>query len=134
MDQGGPLEAVVRALVYIAMGQSSVDARSFEILRRILKAHPDITLARYKAVVREQWAMLTIDQEAALKALPRLLPADADARRDLFEEIKAIRTAAGELDGEAKRRLDEMEALFDIGAARALTARRTERPAALKNG
>ena len=53
---------------------------------------------------------------------------------DLFEQIKAISTAAGELDGEAKRRLDEIEALFDIGAARALTARRTERPAALKNG
>ena len=52
MDQGGPLEAVVRALVYIAMGQRSVDARSFEVLRRILKAHPDITLARYKAIVR----------------------------------------------------------------------------------
>lgn len=116
MDKGGPLEAVVRALVYIAMGQNSVDARSFEILRRILKAHPDITLARYKAVVRQQWAMLTIDQEAALKALPRLLPADADARCKLFEEIRAIRTAAGELDGEAKRRLDEIEVLFDIGA------------------
>jgi hypothetical protein len=116
MDQGGPLEAVVRALVYIAMGQSSIDARSFETLRRILKEYPDITLARYKAVVRQQWAMLTIDQGAALKALSRLLPADAGARRSLFEKVKAIRTAAGELDEEAKRRLDEMEALFDIGA------------------
>ena len=48
-----------------------------------------------------------------MKALPRLLPADAAARRTLFEEIRAIRTAAGELDGEAKRRLDEMEALFN---------------------
>ena len=73
-------------------------------------------MARYKAIVREQWARLTIDQEAALEALPRLLPADADARRKLFEEIRAIRTAAGELDGEAKRRLDEMEALFNIAA------------------
>ena len=40
MDQGGPLEAAVRALVYIAMGQGSVDARSFEILRRILEGAP----------------------------------------------------------------------------------------------
>ena len=40
MDQGGPLEAAVRALVYIAMGQRSVDARSFEILRRILEGVP----------------------------------------------------------------------------------------------
>jgi len=118
MDQGGPLEAVVRALVYIAMGEGAVDARSFEVLRRILKEHPDITLARYKAIVREQWARLTIDEKSALAAIPDLLPASADARRKIFREIRNIRTAAGELDGEARRRMDEMEALFDIGAAR----------------
>ncbi len=115
MDQGGPLEAVVRALVYIAMGQRSVDARSFETLRRVLKDHPDIPLARYKAILRQQWAMLTIDEEAALAALPRLLPPDADARRRLFEQVRSIRTAVGELDGEAKRRLEKMQALFDGG-------------------
>lgn len=118
MDQGGPLEAEVRALVYIARGQRSIDARSFEVLRRILKAHPDISLARYKAIVREQWARLTIDQDAALKALPQLLPRDAVARRELFEKIRAIRMAAGELEGEAKRRFDEIETLFDIAACK----------------
>ena len=129
MEEGGPLEAVVRALVYVALGQSSIDARSFEVLRRTLKAHPDIPLARYKAIVREQWARLTIDQEGALKALPRLLPADAEARRRLFEEIRAIRTAAGELDGEANRRLDEMETLFNVTAG---ARRRTRHPSRRK--
>ncbi len=124
MDDGGPLEAVVRALVYIAKGQRFMDARSFEILRLTLKAHPDITLARYTAVVRQQWAMLTIDQDAALRALPQLLPVSADARRTLFDEIKAIRTAAGELDGEAKLRLDEIEVLFDIPRSASAPERR----------
>src|SRR5215475_4279679 len=101
MDQGGPLEAVVRALVYIAKGQKSVDARSFEVLRRTLEEHPDVSMARYKAVVREQWAMLTINEAAALKALPKLLPSDPVRRRAMFEKIRAIRTAAGELEGEA---------------------------------
>jgi hypothetical protein len=116
MDQGGPLEAVVRALVYIAKGQKSVDARSFEVLRRILKEHPEITLAQYKAVVREQWAMLTIDEAAALRALPNLLPAHSAQRRAMFEGIRNIRMAAGELEGEAKRRLEEIRRLFDIEA------------------
>jgi pimeloyl-ACP methyl ester carboxylesterase len=116
MDKGGPLEAIVRALVYIAKGQKSVDARSFEVLRRILKEHPEITLARYKAVVRQQWAMLTIDEVAALRALPKLLPADATKRRAMFEGIRHIRTAAGELEGEAKRRLEEVRRIFDIEA------------------
>lgn len=114
MEGGGPLEAVVRAMVYIAKGQKSVDARSFEVLRKILKEYPDITLAHYKAVVREQWAMLTIDEEAALKALPKLLPTDAAKRRALFEKIREIRTAAGELEGEAKRRFEEIRSLFNI--------------------
>jgi pimeloyl-ACP methyl ester carboxylesterase len=116
MDQGGPLEAVVRALVYIAKGQKSVDARSFEVLRRILKEHPEITTAHYKAVVREQWEMLTLDEVAALKALPKLLPSDAAKRRAMFQGIRDIRTAAGELEGEAKRRLEEVRRLFDIEA------------------
>jgi len=118
MDQGGPLEAAVRALVYIAMGQGSVDARSFEALRRTLKAHPEVKLSRFKAIVREQWARLTIDMKAALEGLSRMLPADTALRRKLFDEIKSIRTAAGELDGESRRRLDEMEELFGNRALR----------------
>jgi pimeloyl-ACP methyl ester carboxylesterase len=114
MEGGGPLEAIVRALVYIAKGQKSVDARSFEVLRRTLKEYPNITLAHYKAVVREQWAMLTIDEAAAMRALPKLLPADAAKRRAMFEKIKDIRTAAGELEGEAKRRFEEVRRLFDL--------------------
>ena len=39
-------------------------------LRRIRKAHGDITLSDFKALVREQFNMLLIDQEAALAAIP----------------------------------------------------------------
>jgi len=77
-------------------------------------------LTHFKAVVREQWARLVIDERAALQALPRLLPAEAEARRALFDQIRdlirTISTAAGELEGEAKRRLDEMMVLFEMGA------------------
>ena len=96
MDRGGELEAAVRALIYIAEGQRVADARSFEILRRMSKAYPDITFARYKAVVREEWAKLAVDEQAALEALPRLLPADADEPIGMFEKIRAIAAAAGE--------------------------------------
>jgi pimeloyl-ACP methyl ester carboxylesterase len=115
LGQGGPLEAAVRAHIYVVMGQKSIDARSFEVLRRILKAHPDITLARYKVIVRQQWAMLIIDQKAALETLPRLLPADANERRQLFDAMRAVITVAGEPDGEAKRRFEEIKVVFDQG-------------------
>ena len=127
MDQGGPLEAVVRSLVYIAQGQNVVDARSFEILRQTLEKYPDVTLARYKAVVREQWAMLAVDTEAAMKALSSLLPDDISARRSMFDIVKSIRTAAGELEGEAKRRLDQVEQWFQLDAT-VPRARRDDEP------
>jgi hypothetical protein len=116
MEGGGPLEAVVRSLVHLAKGQKSVDARSFEVLRRTLKEYPNITLAHYKAVVREQWAMLTIDERAALEALPKLLPSDPAKRRAMLEKIREIRTAAGELEGEAQRRFEEIRRLFNLEA------------------
>jgi pimeloyl-ACP methyl ester carboxylesterase len=123
MDRGGALEAAVRAHVYIAMGQRSIDARSFEVLRHLLQAHPELTLAHYKDIVRRQWAMLTIDQQAALKTLPLLLPADPDVRQEFFDAMTTVITAAGELDGEAKRRFEEIKALFDIKTASAPAAR-----------
>jgi pimeloyl-ACP methyl ester carboxylesterase len=117
MAEGGPLEAMVRAGLYVVGGQHAIDARTFEVLRRILKEHPDTTLDHFKAVVREQWARLVIDEKAALQALPRLLPADAAARRALCDEIRAIGTATGELEGEARRRLDEIQVLFESQAS-----------------
>jgi hypothetical protein len=126
MADGGPLEAMVRAGLYIVGAQHAIDAHTFEVLRRTLKAHPDITLAHFKAVVREQWARLVIDEKAALEALPQLLPADADSGRAMFEEIRAISMATGELEGEAKRRLVEVKALFESEAcARAPELART---------
>ena len=116
MDQGSELEAAVRALIYIAEGQRFVDARSFEILRRASKAYPHVTFDLYKAVVHEEWAKLAVDCEAALEALPQLLPADAAERAKLFENIRAIAVAAGDLAPEANRRLCEMEALFNTKA------------------
>jgi pimeloyl-ACP methyl ester carboxylesterase len=128
MAEGGPLGATVRAQLYIIGGQHAIDARTFEVLRRTLKAHPEITLARFKAVVLEQWSRLVIDEKAALQALPRLLPADADERRALFHKIRTVSTAAGELEGEARRRLAEMKALFETGAcARAPQVRHARR-------
>ena len=40
--------------------------------------HAALPLAEFKALVREQFFMLLIDQEAALAAIPALLPADAE--------------------------------------------------------
>lgn len=118
LSEGGLLEAGARALVYICKPTHRVDARSFEVLHRLLAAHPDVTLSRFKAAVREQWAILTIDERGAIAALPDLAPKDAAGRSSLLSKIKEIVTASGELTTDGQRRLAEIGRLLDAGPAK----------------
>ena len=77
---GGVREAVIRALIYAGMGRASVDERGFETVRRLRGAHGDMPLSIFKALVREQFNMLLLDQNAALAAIPSMLPPDAQIR------------------------------------------------------
>src|SRR5262245_12140150 len=74
IPSGGLREAVIRALLYVGLARRTVDERGFEALRRIRRAHGDMPLADFKALVREQFFMLVLDMEAAIAALPSMLP------------------------------------------------------------
>ena len=77
MTRGGLREALVRALLYVGMARNAVDERGFEAIRRMRTArqdHRQMTLAEFKALIRAQYMMLKIDEEAALAAIPGLLP------------------------------------------------------------
>ena len=80
------------------MARGAVDERGFEAVRRIRKSHGDMPLAEFKALVREQFNMLLIDTEAALAAIPAMLPSDVETRRKAFELIKTALSARGEID------------------------------------
>src|SRR5271165_3496362 len=110
--EGTPLDAAARMVVYIAKSHHRVEARCFDALQRLLAAHPEVTFARFKEALREQWAILAIDERAAIDALPQLLPADAGERRALLDEIKSIVSAASSVDTDVQRRLGEIEQLL----------------------
>jgi hypothetical protein len=109
---GGAREAVIRGLIYAGLGRASIDERGFEIARRIREHYGELSLQQFKALVREQFNMLLIDQEAALGAIPRLLPLDVEKRHEAFEVIKEVLAARGEMSAEDKRRLGEVARLF----------------------
>jgi hypothetical protein len=96
------------------MGRRGVDERGFEAVRRLRQAHPDISLSEFKGLVREQFYMLLLDTEAALAAIPTMLPADAKTRRKGFELIKEVMSARGELSAEDKERLLRVARLFEL--------------------
>src|SRR5208283_1008200 len=85
IEHGGLVEASVRALLYLALGQPhpGADERSFEVLRRIradLAATRELSLAQFKEVVRRQYLLLRRAEQPAVAAIPRLLPADGAER------------------------------------------------------
>jgi len=68
----------------------------------------------YRELVREQFNMLLIDTEAALAAIPSMLPADGKTRRKAFEFIREVISARGELSAEDKERLLRVARLFEL--------------------
>jgi pimeloyl-ACP methyl ester carboxylesterase len=109
---GGLREATIRALLYAGMGRRAIDERGFEAVRRIREANGDLSLSAFKELVREQFNILLIDNDAALAAIPSMLPLDAEARRVAFGLIKTVLSARGEVSVEDGRRLEEVARLF----------------------
>ena len=114
MAVGGTREAVIRALLYVGMPRASVDERGFEMARRIREAHGDLQLAEFKTIVREQFSMLTLDESAAVAALPDMLPTELETRRTAFKLIREVLGARGDLSTDEEKRLAEIARIFGI--------------------
>ena len=74
--EGGLAEAAIRGLLYADSARGSVDERGFNAPRRMRRSGqtPSLTLEQFKAMAREQFYMLLLDQEATLAAIPGMLP------------------------------------------------------------
>jgi hypothetical protein len=114
MPAGGLRAAVVRGILYAGMPRAAIDERGAEALRRIRETHTDLTLSAFKALVREQFNMLLIDQAAALAAIPSMLPPDTDTRVKAFDLIRQVLAARGAFSAEENARLSEIARLFGI--------------------
>lgn len=118
IERGGLREAAVRALVYIGLGrpEQSVDERGFAVLRQFRADQPEsrrLTLAEFKALVREQYLLLRVDEQRAMAALPTLLAGEATERSAVLELIRQVISASGDPSSEMKRRFELVKALFE---------------------
>jgi hypothetical protein len=116
IGSGGLRECLVRALLYVGMARGMVDERGAEALRRVRGTDTGsrLTLAEFKAMVREQFFMLLLDQDASLAAIPRLLPQSMDTRRRGLDAIRDVLSASAEVSGEAATRLRRITELFGL--------------------
>ena len=97
------------------MARDSVDERGFEVVRRIRRTQGELPLPAFKALVREQFNMLLIDTEAALEAIPSMLPEDSETKLEAFALIEQILSARGEFSAEDRKRLQRVAQLFGVG-------------------
>ena len=114
---GGVRAAVIRGLLYAGTGRNAVDERGFEAIRRIRRAEEDmpaLPLSEFKALVREQFYMLLIDEDASLSAIPSMLPADGEVRRKALDVIKGVLGAQGEMSATDAERVKRIETLFNV--------------------
>jgi hypothetical protein len=145
IGSGGLREASLRALLYVGMARDMVDERSLAALRRIRREDTEsrLTIAEFKTLVREQFFMLLLDQEQSLSAIPEMLPQDMDERRNAFASINEVLSAAEEISGETRTRLDRVAQLFGLSdqapasgssvGAQAKGSRRASRPKEASN-
>ncbi|MBR0671795.1 DUF3141 domain-containing protein [Neoroseomonas soli] len=114
MSEGGLLEAVLRALIWIRLPAGAAEERSFAVIRQLRKAQGDkrVPLPQFKQTMRLQFFRLLIDEEAAIAALPDLLPEDQEPRSAAFAMLRDVVTAAGELPEALAQRLAAVERIF----------------------
>jgi pimeloyl-ACP methyl ester carboxylesterase len=117
-------EAVLRSLVYIRLPEGSIDERGFAVLKMIRASRPaskQISLARFKELMKEQFLLVCLDDERAINALPRLLDCDTAERKAALDVLHRILAARGALSDEGRRRLARIEALFAAKPEQTLT-------------
>jgi hypothetical protein len=115
-ESGGPMEAALRALIYVNRPNGGIDDRRFDVLRRARAARPAEQrrpLGELKEMMKEQSLLIRLDEEHAVRAIPKLLPPSPDERRFELEALHNLLDAQGPLSTESRRRLDRVDALYD---------------------
>jgi hypothetical protein len=128
-DAGHVEEAILRALVYIRLPEGSIDERGFTMLKLLRASRPAgrrMAMAQFKEMLREQFLLVSLDENRAVSNLPKLLGTNEVEREAALDILHRVLGARGELPAEGERRLARVEALFrakpeavDVEVARA---------------
>ena len=112
--EGGPREAAIRALLYIRMPEGVADERGFRLLERMREeAGGDLPLAAFKAMVRDQFFTLLLDERRAIEAIPAMLDTDPDLAPRMGSTLRKVIEVLGVESKLGKTRLPEITAMFE---------------------
>lgn len=119
--EGGRLEAMTRALIYLSFVEGAVDERSFAVLRQLRSDNADaakLSLQDFKKMVRDQFYILLLDERHAVNTLEVLLPAEPEERHVIYGKIEKVVRAGGDSGPEIAARLAELAEIFGVKDAK----------------
>jgi hypothetical protein len=112
--QGGPREAAIRALFYVRMPEGVADERGFRLLEHMREnAGSGLSLAAFKAMARDQFFALLLDERRAIEAIPAMLDADPDLASQMRSTLRKLIEVVGVESKLGKARLAEITAIFE---------------------
>ena len=113
IPDGGPREAVTRALLYVRMPEGVADERGFNLLRQVREeAGRGMSLSDFKKLVREQYFMLQLDERTCLDTIPEMLAEDPELAADLIGRLRRIVNVVGQ--STTRERLAGIEPLLRL--------------------
>jgi len=115
LQAGGFDEALTRAALYVVSADRALDQRSAFALNVSRKRLMHLSLAAFKAMVRNQFSVLQFEPNRAIEALPAMVP-QADARRTLLEQVRAIVVAGGTPVPAERERLERLSQVLEEAA------------------
>jgi len=119
-EQGSAIEAALRSIVWVKRAEGGADERSFAVIKQLHDAQPPgrpRSMSEIKEILREQAMLVRLDEDRAIKAIPKLLPRDQEDRARTLRAVQRVILAKGELTPEGKSRLKKVEHLFAVKAA-----------------
>ena len=114
ISQGGPREAAIRALFYVRMPEGVADERGFRLLEGMREnAGSGLSLAAFKAMARDQFFALLLDERRAIEAIPAMLDEDPDLASEMGSTLRKLIEVVGVQSKLGKTRFAEMTAMFE---------------------
>lgn len=124
IDRGGYPEAVVRMMVLLADSRGAVRRSRLARSNALLTGEAPfaaMSAEERAALIREQTAIVTLDREAAIAALPQLLPTAEDRERALAK-VEWVAGPDAELGDKALAMLNRLRALLRPAGTEAAAA------------
>ena len=111
--EGGPREGFLRAIVYVRIPELAADERGFLMLRKLRDEHAsDMSLGQFKSAFRQQFLLVLLDPDEAVRTLPQLLAAISDPAAAL-RMLEEMAVAGRPLSKEGASRLAVIVKIFE---------------------